>query len=113
MKMKKGWQKRLALNFAKLLMVFSLGFMVKEIAKQIIKSDKETAAQEYAAVQLPDDSKLDEFPEFNRHRSVKVFVDPETGVEYLVYYEKVGYAGSGGITPRLNPDGSVRVHKEE
>lgn len=36
---------------------------------------------------------------------VYVYVDPGTGVEYLVW--KDGYAA--GITPRLNADGSVKV----
>ena len=36
------------------------------------------------------------------------YVDPDTGVHYLIFY---GYR-KGGITPRLNPDGSVMVEKE-
>lgn len=37
--------------------------------------------------------------------SIYVFVDPDTGVNYIVYagYEK------GGITPRYNPDGTIMV----
>ncbi len=37
------------------------------------------------------------------------FIDNETGVHYLIYSHKYdGYAaGMGGITPRLNSDGSV------
>ena len=37
--------------------------------------------------------------------SVKVFVDPDTGVNYLVY--SCGY--QGGITVRYNEDGSIMV----
>lgn len=37
------------------------------------------------------------------------YVDPDTGVHYLVY---CGYR-KGGITTRLNPDGSVMVDEVE
>lgn len=36
------------------------------------------------------------------------YVDPDTGVHYLIFY---GYRKSG-ITPRLNPDGSIMIEKE-
>lgn len=36
------------------------------------------------------------------------YVDPDTGVHYLVY---CGYR-KGGITTRLNPDGSVMVDED-
>lgn len=58
-------------------------------------------------------SEFRKYSEFGGSGNVKVFVDPETGVEYLVYAEKVGYAGCGGITPRLNPDGTVRVRSDD
>lgn len=35
------------------------------------------------------------------------FIDSETGVHYLIYSYNAGYAGMGGITPRLNSDGSI------
>lgn len=37
------------------------------------------------------------------------YVDPETGVHYLIYSQDAGYAGMGGMTPRLNADGSLMV----
>ena len=37
------------------------------------------------------------------------FVDP--GVHYWVYSHQEGYSGMGGMTPRLNSDGSVMVNK--
>lgn len=37
------------------------------------------------------------------------WTDPETGVQYIVYREKVAYAGLAGITPRLNADGSLMI----
>ena len=41
------------------------------------------------------------------------YTDPETGVHYLIYSECQYKAGMGGITPRLNPDGSIMVEKTE
>lgn len=40
---------------------------------------------------------------------ISVWTDPETGVQYIVYSRKRGEAGIGGITPRLNADGSLCV----
>lgn len=37
------------------------------------------------------------------------FIDPDTGVHYWIYSHSAGYTGMGGITPRLNSDGSVMV----
>ena len=37
------------------------------------------------------------------------FIDPQTGVHYWVYSHNDGYAGMGGITPRLNADGTIMV----
>lgn len=41
------------------------------------------------------------------------FTDPETGVCYLIYKDKCGYGGMGGITPRYNADGSIMVKEGE
>lgn len=38
---------------------------------------------------------------------IRIWTDEETGVQYVIYCEESGYAGFGGITPRLNPDGSL------
>jgi hypothetical protein len=40
------------------------------------------------------------------------WIDKDTGVHYWIYSETSGYAGHGGITPRLNADGSVMVTVE-
>ena len=40
---------------------------------------------------------------------VMVYVDPETGVNYLIYTDYY----KGGITVRYNADGSVMVTKKE
>lgn len=37
------------------------------------------------------------------------FVDPDTGVHYWIYSHKAGYASMGGMTPRLNSDGTVMI----
>lgn len=37
------------------------------------------------------------------------FIDPDTGVHYWIYSHKAGYGGMGGMTPRLNSDGSIMV----
>lgn len=46
---------------------------------------------------------------FSYEDDVYDYVDPDTGVHYLVYF---GYR-KGGITARLNPDGSVMVDEME
>ena len=42
-----------------------------------------------------------------QNENIYVITDPDTGVQYLVFREKKFNAGMGGITPRLNPDGSL------
>lgn len=37
------------------------------------------------------------------------FVDPDTGVHYWIYSHFDGQAGMGGMTPRLNADGTIMV----
>lgn len=37
------------------------------------------------------------------------FIDPDTGVHYWIYSRTESYAGMGGITPRLNSDGTVMI----
>lgn len=66
------------------------------------------------------DAKLDntvttEKPEISEiyDSNIYEYVDKETGVHYLIYSYKGGYAGMGGITPRLNADGSVMVGEIE
>lgn len=40
---------------------------------------------------------------------VCIFTDSETGVQYVVYREREGNAGMGGITPRLDADGNIMI----
>ena len=51
------------------------------------------------------------FP-YHTDYDIKDWVDSETGVHYLVNSDHSGYAGMGGITPRLNPDGSIIVDEK-
>lgn len=44
--------------------------------------------------------------------SIRIWTDEETGVQYIVYCDRGGYAGMGGITPRLNADGTLYVAEE-
>lgn len=39
------------------------------------------------------------------------FIDPDTGVHYWIYSHSGGYCGMGGITPRLNSDGTIMTTK--
>ena len=41
------------------------------------------------------------------NKMIYIWTDEDTGVQYIIYREKCAYAGFGGITPRLNPDGSL------
>ena len=38
-----------------------------------------------------------------------IWTDPDTKIQYIVYRQKSGYAGFGGIAPRLNADGSLYI----
>lgn len=38
---------------------------------------------------------------------IEFWTDKETGVQYVIYDRGAGYAGMGGITPRLNADGTL------
>lgn len=46
---------------------------------------------------------------------MKEFIDPDTGVHYLMYsdYNYLYKVGSSGITPRLNSDGTIMVTPKE
>lgn len=40
---------------------------------------------------------------------IEFWTDEETGVQYVIYDRSYGYTGMGGITPRLNADGTLYV----
>ncbi len=54
---------------------------------------------------------LQPLPEFEGNGVDNLFfwTDEETGVQYIIYNEERYNAGFGGITPRLNTDGSLYV----
>lgn len=47
------------------------------------------------------------------NKNIFEYVDPETGVHYLLFIRKDVYGGMGGITPRLDKSGQVMIDKEE
>lgn len=44
---------------------------------------------------------------------IRIWTDEETGVQYIVYCDTAGYCGMGGITPRLNADGTLYISTEK
>lgn len=45
--------------------------------------------------------------------TIIIWTDEETGVQYVIFQYKKGYAGMGGITPRLNADGTLCIESED
>lgn len=43
----------------------------------------------------------------SNNSDIKFWTDTETGIQYVIYSRSAGYAGMGGITPRLNADGTL------
>lgn len=43
---------------------------------------------------------------------VYIYVDEYTGVEYLIYSDRGMNAGFGGICPRYNTDGTLKINEE-
>lgn len=42
---------------------------------------------------------------------IEIFVDPDTGVNYLVYHDLINYRAVSGFCPRFNTDGTLYVSK--
>lgn len=40
---------------------------------------------------------------------IRFWTDEETGVQYVIYSHGEPYKGMGGITPRLNADGTLYI----
>lgn len=49
-----------------------------------------------------------EKPTFSESSCIAIYVDEETGVNYVVYR----ISNRGGITPRYNADGTLYIEKE-
>lgn len=47
--------------------------------------------------------------EETNNENIEFWTDEETGVQYVVYEKTLMKGGMGGITPRLNADGSIYV----
>ena len=43
------------------------------------------------------------------NKNVYFWTDEETGVQYIIYSSGAGYCGMGGITPRLNSNGTPYI----
>lgn len=43
---------------------------------------------------------------------IRIWTDAETGVQYIIYTDQVVDGGMGGITPRLNADGTLYIESE-
>lgn len=49
----------------------------------------------------------------NGNNNIVIWVDSETGVQYIIYCDSCGSRGMGGITPRLNADGTLYIEGEQ
>lgn len=60
-------------------------------------------------------NETDKTPYYNQVQNfdIKLWTDEETGVQYIIYNRKDGYGGMGGITPRLNSDGTLYTTQEK
>jgi maltose-binding protein MalE len=47
------------------------------------------------------------------NEDISIWTDDETGVQYIIYSHGQDYQGMGGITPRLNADGSLYAENKE
>ena len=45
----------------------------------------------------------------SKDTDIRFWTDEETGVQYVIYNHGAGYKGMGGITPRLNADGTLYI----
>lgn len=71
------------------------------------KSEVETTGEKMNK-RKSDFSKLSDTPDMSFQDSrIWDYIDPETGVHYLIYYHSDG----GGITVRYNEDGSIMTDK--
>lgn len=59
------------------------------------------------AVQASNDELEMEF--IDEYYNIELWKDPETGVEYFIYSDHIGYGAAGGMCPRYNTDGTLYV----
>lgn len=97
----------------------SLIIKVKGNAETIVESNTDTETVYDTNTELDDNKTVETDTEANRNTGLRQlgnpdiyeFVDPDTGVHYLVYSHTSVSGGTGGMTPRLNADGSTMVTK--
>lgn len=53
-----------------------------------------------------------EIKENTNNKNISIWTDAETGVQYIVYTYRTSRGGMGGITPRLNSDGTLYIEVE-
>lgn len=55
--------------------------------------------------------RLPDYSDYFTAANIYDYVDPDTGVHYLVFRDSSYQSGRGGITPRLNSDGTLMVEE--
>lgn len=89
--------KNLIAFLSTILFIFVLGCTISSVFLSTLENNKEEISGETTSIsELP-------------NKNIYEYIDPQTGVHYLIYSCKSGNAGMGGITPRLNADGTVMV----
>lgn len=73
----------------------------------VVETVSENVVEEEPSQKLPD------YLEYFNTANIYDYVDPDTGVHYLVFRDSNYQSGRGGITPRLNSDGTLMVEELE
>ena len=66
-------------------------------------------------ISCKESNKTDETPiKVENDNNISIWIDEETGVQYIIYSDYVGGGGGFGIciTPRLNADGTLYISAE-
>lgn len=78
----------------------------------------EEAGENRIAVETPSENteeesteRLPDYLDYFTAANIYDYVDPDTGVHYLVFRDSSYQSGRGGITPRLNSDGTLMVEE--
>lgn len=78
-------------------------------------SDNQVVAETVSENVVEEESsqKLPDYLDYFNSANIYDYVDPDTGVHYLVFRDSNYQSGRGGITPRLNSDGTLMVEELE
>lgn len=78
----------------------------------------EEAGENRVVVETPSENteeesteRLPDYQDYFKAANIYDYVDPDTGVHYLVFRDSSYQSGRGGITPRLNSDGTLMVEE--